>query len=187
MKIAKHYKVETIAVEQLQMKSKDSGEGRKYNKLVNNFWIKNAFFSCLKKHCLLSGIKFQEIFPQYSSFIGQIQHPEEENGIAASKEIARRGDAFNQMFVTKRIPKGAVMYLNFDKGILITRWKKFKEFIQPCQNWIQFYNSLKIRNRAIEFSLKMFQKTNLRFLGSNLNDQMLKRLFMLEITLPRNQ
>lgn len=163
-RLAVHYQVEVVAVEELKMKSKDHCKGKNFNRLVNNFWIKKAFVENLKKRCDIQGVHFQEVAPQYSSFIGQLQNPNEENGIAASMEIARRGFLFYSIFVIKRINKEPVMFPKLDKGFLITRWKKFKEVIQPCRSWVQLYQLVKNMGKSYRVSLKDLSKDRFRVL-----------------------
>lgn len=153
-KIIRHYQIEVVAVEQLKMKSKDHHKGKNFNRLVNNFWIRRSFVENLKKHCHELGVHFQEVAPQYSSFIGQMNSPDEENGIAASMEIARRGLLFYKTFITKEIEKRVILFPKLDKGFLITRWKKFREMIVPCRSWVNLYDSLKNSKQSYRVFLK---------------------------------
>lgn len=47
--LAKHYKCEIFAIEELDIKTKDLNKGKRLNKLINNQWNRNKFISVLKK------------------------------------------------------------------------------------------------------------------------------------------
>jgi hypothetical protein len=100
-KTAKHYRCEIMGYEDLPIKSKDHKKGKAFNKLVNNTWRRKKFFGNLCKWLNIFGVKHQAIVPAYSSFIGQIQNPDEPDMIAAALEIARRTYIFNRVFIRK--------------------------------------------------------------------------------------
>ena len=58
---ALYYKVQTVAIEDLNIKSKDTNRGSKYNKLVNNMWCRNDFVNNLIKRCNIFGIRLQKV------------------------------------------------------------------------------------------------------------------------------
>ena len=57
-------------MENLTIESSDKGKGRLFNKLCNNDWLRTTLRNNLLKRCNLFGIKFLEVRPEYSSFIG---------------------------------------------------------------------------------------------------------------------
>lgn len=91
IKLALHYKVETISVENLSISSKNYNKGKNFNRLLNNNWNRNLFVNNLIKRCNLNNIKIRLVRPEYSSFIGQMKFPNEFDSVAASIEVAYRG------------------------------------------------------------------------------------------------
>jgi IS605 OrfB family transposase len=66
---AKALHVEAIALEKLTgMKSQ--GNNKNFNRSVNNDFKRNLFKETIEKLCAVHGIRFIEILPQYTSFIG---------------------------------------------------------------------------------------------------------------------
>ena len=92
--LCKHYHVECVGLENLNMKSKNHKKGKKLNKLLNS-WNRNSFVNNLKKRLTLNDIKFKEVRPEYSSFIGQLENPLDFDSVAASKEIGFRAYLLN--------------------------------------------------------------------------------------------
>jgi len=88
--LARNYHVENFGIEDLTIKSGDKLKGTKYNRLTNNLWNRNKFTSNLKKRLKLSRIKLCELYPQYSTFIGNILNNEYPDCVASSIEINRR-------------------------------------------------------------------------------------------------
>lgn len=100
---AQYYRCEIFSVEELNIKSKDNSKGKKYNKLVNNCWNRNKLVNNLRKRCNFVGIKFIEVKPNYSSFIGNVLYREENKPdmVLSSIEIGRRGYEFNAQYINK--------------------------------------------------------------------------------------
>lgn len=119
--LCKHYKVETVAVEKLEVEAKNHKKGRVFNKLVNS-WDRNTFRNNLQKHCGFLGIRFLEVIAPYSSFVGCLQHPEKIDSVAASLEIARRANLFINIYIKKISQKEPVMFPAWTEALMI-RWK----------------------------------------------------------------
>jgi len=92
-----------FGIEQLEIESKNSGNGKRFNRLVNNQWNRTKLYENLKKRCNLIGIKFIEVIPNYSSFVGNIIYRKEKypDMILSSIEIGRRTYEFNLQYVLK--------------------------------------------------------------------------------------
>jgi hypothetical protein len=90
-----------FGIEQLEIESKDSGNGKRFNRLVNNQWNRTKLYENLKKRCNLIGIKFIEVIPNYSSFVGNIIYRKEKypDMILSSIEIGRRTYEFNLQYL----------------------------------------------------------------------------------------
>ena len=104
--MAFHYSCQLFVIEDLDMKSKDCGQGKKYNKLVNSNWCRDKLVNNLTKRCNIFSIKFIRVKPQYSSFIGNIVFRSENlpDMELASIEISRRGFEFYTQYVSKTRP-----------------------------------------------------------------------------------
>ena len=106
-KIMKCYGVSRLGMEDLTIKTKDHGKGRKFNGVVNQ-WIRQFILNKMKMICDLIGVKFCLIFPGYSSFIGTIRNPGLGDCCGAAAEIARRcayrkGDFYPSLISTTTI------------------------------------------------------------------------------------
>lgn len=101
--IAKHYRCEVFSVEELSIRSKDSGKGKRYNKLVNNSWNRNRTINNIRKRCGFIGIRFIEVKANYSSFIGNVLYREEKQPdmVLSSIEIGRRGYEYKTQYIDK--------------------------------------------------------------------------------------
>ena len=102
-----YYKVENFIVEDLNIKCKDRGLGKNFNKLVHNTWIRNKFLNNIQKRCKIFGIKYLEVLPQYSSFTGNLifRKLNLPDMVLSSIEISRRGFEFRRQFVLKDTPQ----------------------------------------------------------------------------------
>lgn len=100
---ALYYKVQTVTIEDLNIKSKDINRGTKYNRLVNNMWCRNDFVNNLVKRCNIFGIRLQKVQAQYSSFVGNFVYRETglTDPVLSSIEIGRRGYEFVNQYITK--------------------------------------------------------------------------------------
>ena len=134
-----HYQCEVFAIEKLDMGSKNHGLGKRFNKLINNQWLRTILVSNLEKRCNINKIKFKEVYPQYSSFIGCMLYPTEVDSIAAAMEINRRGYTLNNY----KSNSGSVMYPKFDINLLKGLWKNQLGDLDFGKDWKQFYTKVK--------------------------------------------
>jgi IS605 OrfB family transposase len=86
--LAKHYKVSTFVMEELELKNDLTNT--EANRKVWGIWHRTLTTNQIKKHCNMLGIKLVEVNPAYSSFIGNIQY-DFFDPVNASLEICRRG------------------------------------------------------------------------------------------------
>ena len=86
--------------------------GKKFNKLVNNLWNRNALVNNLTKRCNIFNIKLLKVKPEYSSFIGNFLYRSLNlpDMILASIELGRRAyEYFNQYILrTKEQTKNII-------------------------------------------------------------------------------
>ena len=101
--LCKHYRCETFAMEDLDMKHKDIGNKR-INRLINNLWCRNLLTHQIKKYILCSPTTFIAVQPQYSSIVGNIVYRNERlpDPVLASIEISRRGFEYSTQYIYKR-------------------------------------------------------------------------------------
>ncbi len=65
-----YYRCSIFSIEDLNIKSSDKENGKRFNKLVNNLWCRNLLVNNLTKRCNIFKIKLLKVKPEYSSFIG---------------------------------------------------------------------------------------------------------------------
>lgn len=103
VKFANHYQCQIFAIEDLDIETKDSGKGRRFNRLINNQWNRTIFYQQLQKYCDRYEIRFQKVFANYSSFLGNLIYRETRlpDMVLASIEIGRRGYEFYHQYILK--------------------------------------------------------------------------------------
>jgi hypothetical protein len=142
---AKHYHCEYFVYEKLDIKSKNYNKGKRFNKLCNNDWRRKRIISNIVKRCNIVGIKPQEIIAQYSSFVGQIDNPNECDSIAAAIEIGRRALLFVKKYhYNENINiEGKIVRIKEKlSSVLADRWKK-KLNIKDISTYFDLYNEIK--------------------------------------------
>ena len=100
---AKYYRCEVFGLEELNIKSKDTTRGKRYNKLVNNVWNRNKLISNIKKRCNIYSIRVMLSKPNYSSFVGNFLFRDLKlpDMTLASIEISRRCYEFKTQYIDK--------------------------------------------------------------------------------------
>jgi hypothetical protein len=150
--LAKIYKTECFCIEELKMKSKDKGQGKNYNRLVNNLWNRGKFVSNLEKRLNLVGFKLYKLFPQYSSFIGNLLNRTYPDCVAASIEMNRRGFCFKE-----RIKP--VLFPDFRKSINVIK-QSLEELVgnvklmDGIETWKELYKQVKNSKLRYRVSLE---------------------------------
>lgn len=155
--LCKHFKVECVGLEKLDMVSKNHNKGRKLNRLINNSWNRKKFSQNLIKRLNIIGIKNQDIIPNYSSTVGCLDHPKETDSVAAALEITRRCYLFFNRFIKKKkeFSDRDVMFPDVDRKLIKERWNSI----------LSDYNPKNIGYKGIHEYLKSQKKLNeLRFL-----------------------
>ena len=100
---AKYYKCEVFALEELNIKSKDTNKGKYFNKLINNVWNRNKLVNNIKKRCNVYSIRVVTAKPNYSSFVGNFLFRDLglPDMVLASIEIGRRCYEFKTQYIDK--------------------------------------------------------------------------------------
>jgi ISCaje4 transposase tnpB len=144
--LCKHYRCETFAMEDLDMKHKTVGSKR-VNRLINNLWCRNLLTHQIKKHILCSPTTFVSVQPQYSSIIGNIVYRGERlpDPILASIEIGRRGFEYSTQYIYKRRQiKKTVILPDFNS--VRTRIALSLEEMGICghvKDWLELFSAVK--------------------------------------------
>jgi len=156
--LSKHHRVELIAFEDLNMKTKDHGKGKKYNRSVNNSWNRSRLIQNLVKKCNINGIKYKEIPAFYSSFVGCLMQSEEYDSIAAAMELSRRA----RQFLTNQ---SVTNFPEVDLKAITTRWKEMLGSEIDVFSWKNLYDWFKKRTKLSYrklFRLQNFEGVSFR-------------------------
>ena len=159
-----YYKCQIFSIEDLNIESKDSGKGKRFNRLVNNQWNRNGFINNLEKRCNIFGIKLLKVKPEYSSFIGNFlfRSLNLPDPVLSSIEISRRGYEFYNQYVIK--------VKNIKKNIIQPEINQFKHLYTKSleefdlqDNWLDFIKLYYIFKKSkLKYRLSMDQ-FNLQF------------------------
>ena len=163
IRICLHYRCEMFATEDLDIRSKDSGRGRNYNRLVNNNWCRNSLELNLQKRCSIFDIKFLKVKPNYSSFVGNFVFRELNlpDMVLASIEIGRRGYEFNQQYIEKKKEiKRNIMFPDYE-AYRASIAKSLEEFgLDDGVSLLEAYEALKKSGNRYRLS---FDQCGIRF------------------------
>ena len=139
--LANNFHVKSFGLEDISIKSSDKCNGINYNRLVNNLWNRKKLVKNIEKRLNINGIKCYKIFPQYSSFIGNLLNREYYDPEASSIEINRR----TYKFSNKQKP---VIFPDFKKSINVIT-KSLEEFsdnvvkLVEIKSWRDLYDRIK--------------------------------------------
>ena len=166
-----YYKCQIVSIEDLKINSDDKNKGKKFNKLVNNLWNRNALVNNLIKRCNIFNIKLLKVKPEYSSFIGNFLYRglNLPDMILASIEISRRAyEYYNQYIIkSKEIKKNIVRpNLTEFRELYLKSLEEFK--LQPVyKDLIELYyefkkSKLKYRLSIDQFDLQFSRSISLK-------------------------
>jgi len=158
---ALYYKVEMIAIEDLFIVSSDKANGKNFNRLCNNQWLRNDFVNNLTKRCNIFKIKLLKIKPEYSSFIGNFLYRSLNlpDMILSSIEIGRRAYEFNLQYIikTKEKKKNIVQPdLTLFKSLVIKSLEEF-DIKEELKSLIELYYFFKKSKKMYRLSLDQFK------------------------------
>jgi hypothetical protein len=100
----------------------------------------------LNKRCNIIGIHIQAVVPQYSSFIGQINHENEYDSIAAALELARRGLLYlSKYYYNENVNvEGRIVGIKQNlSNDLADRWKKKLNYEKVFVTYESLYKEIK--------------------------------------------
>ena len=166
-----YYKCRIVSIEDLKINSDDKNKGKKFNKLVNNLWNRNALVDNLQKRCNIFNIKLLKVKPEYSSFIGNFLYRSLNlpDMVLASIELGRRAYEFYNQYITKekQIKKNIVRpNLTEFRELYLKSLEEFK--LQPVwKDLIELYyefkkSKLKYRLSIDDFHLQFSRSISLK-------------------------
>jgi len=145
-KLFKKWNCKYVFIEDLTIKSKQHNKGRKFNKMINNQWIRKDFINNLEKRVKSLGGKLFKINPVYSSFIGNMIH-DFSDPINASLEIGRRGYEVIILKNKKFYP---------DINLVKDQWKEY--LTKSVNNWKEFFAVIK--NSGMRYRISLDESFN---------------------------
>ena len=155
--IAKYYRCEVFGLEELNIKSKDTTKGKRYNKLVNNVWNREKLVSNIKKRCNIYSIRVMLAKPNYSSFVGNFLFRDLRlpDMTLASIEIGRRCYEFKTQYIDKTKYKKKNIILPDVNDFNDRYIKSLEEFNIPgeIKDLVGVYNFLKKSKSRYRLSL----------------------------------
>lgn len=141
----KHYQCQKFVIEDLNISNKNHNKGKKFNRMINNSWLRNDLENNLNKRCFIYSIAFVKVNSAYSSFVGNILYSKNySDPICSAIEIGRRG--FKKFVKGWFYPK----IVTFDN--LPNSWKDEVNF--SYNSWIELYNKIKKMELRYHFSWK---------------------------------
>ncbi len=152
-KIASHYKVSNVVIEDLDFKEKGVNENAKEaNRKTKNLWYRTLTTNSIQKYCNVIGLKLIKVNACYSSFIGNIKH-NYYDPLNASIEVGRRG-------ITKYL-KG-MFYSPLERTDLDTMYQ-FGLDVQgkTISTWVEAFNLFKTAKLRYRRELQNFVENNL--------------------------
>lgn len=156
-----HYKVSLFGIEDLSITSSDKEQGKGFNKLCNNVWIRNAFINNLNKRCVIHNIKFLKVKAAYSSFIGNFifRSLDIPDMCLSAFEIGRRTYEWNEQYIKKtKDKKKNIIFLDLKlfKNLYLKSLEEFKihDEFKDLKSLYNFLKNSKLRYRVSLEDLK---------------------------------
>ena len=128
-------------LEDLSIQSKEHDKGKKFNQLVNNKWNRNDFINYVTKRLRALNIRIKTIYPQYSSFVGNLLNQQYYDPVASSIEIGRRVIP-NEKFYPPKVDYNTLGILLADRVPLSLSWKQFYAWCKQRNPKMRYRNSL---------------------------------------------
>jgi hypothetical protein len=161
MRLAKHYRVSEIALEQLTMGARDAGKGRSFNRLVNNEWNRCQFDWVLTRLCDKHRIELTHVNCAYSSTIGNLTYRNLPDACGAAAEIARRAHHKYQKHICMFPP------MRMDEIPPVNQWKNEGLDFTTSTSWVELHNSIKNAKLKYRVQLSSLQSAVYRFLSTS--------------------
>jgi hypothetical protein len=160
IRLATHYRVSEIALEQLTMGARDAGKGRSFNRLINNEWNRTQFDWCLTRLCDKHRIELTHVNCAYSSTIGNLTYRNLPDACGAAAEIARRAHHKYQKNICMFPP------MRMDEIPLVNQWKNEGLDFTTSTSWVDIHNSIKNAKLKYRVQLSSLKSAVYRFLST---------------------
>ena len=156
-----YYKCQIVSIEDLKIKSDDKNKGKKFNKLVNNLWNRNALVNNLQKRCNIFNIKLLKVKPEYSSFIGNFLYRglNLPDMILASIELGRRAYEYYNQYIsrTKEQKKNIIQPdIKLFNNLVIKSLEEFNIQREQFKDLVEIYYFLKKTKCKYRLSIDQF-------------------------------
>ena len=164
-----YYKCQIVSIEDLKIKSDDKNKGKKFNKLVNNLWNRNALVNNLQKRCNIFNIKLLKVKQEYSSFIGNFLYRRLNlpDMILASIELGRRAYEYYNQYIsrTKEQKKNIIQPdIKLFNNLVIKSLEEFNIQREQFKDLVEIYYFLKKSKCKYRLSIDQFNlKTQIQF------------------------
>lgn len=142
----KSYNCKFIFVEDLTIKSNNHNKGTKFNRNINNKWIRNDFIINLEKRIKSIDGYLYKVNSVYTSFIGNLIY-NYDDCINASLEVGRRG--FELIILNNK-----KFYPDFNLSLVKDQWKEY--FTNGVDTWRDLY--LSIKNLGLKYRVSLGSK-----------------------------
>lgn len=176
--IAKHYKCELFAIEKLDIVSKDTGYGKKYNRLVNNQWNRNIFYNQIEKYCDRYGIRLYKVVANYSSFEGNLIYRDTElpDMCLSSIELGRRAYEFHHQYTLKdkSVTKNIMFDISEEAKARITQSLEELRYLGTFDDIKSLY--IQIKNSGLKYRVQL-EDSILKAVSSKKNIKSMVRLY----------
>ncbi len=166
-----YYKCQIVSIEDLKIKSDDKNKGKKFNKLVNNLWNRNALVNNLQKRCNIFNIKLIKVKPEYSSFIGNFLYRglNLPDMILASIELSRRAYEYYNQYIsrTKEQKKNIIQPdIKLFNDLIIKSLEEFNIQREQFKDLKELYYIFKKSKMLYRLSINQFNLQFSRFFTS---------------------
>lgn len=159
---ASHFQCKFLALEELHIANKNHRKGKKFNKLVNNNWMRKLIQEQISKKCIHRNIELVAVPAYYSSIIGNIffENLKMPDAILASVEISRRC-----FLISSKASNGKNIY-PFLKD---EKLKAIKESLEERNNSIKDFSSIVLKDWEDIFSAIKNPKMRYRVTETEMN------------------
>lgn len=167
-----YYKCQIVSIEDLKINSDDKNKGKKFNKLVNNLWNRNALVNNLIKRCNIFNIKLLKVKPEYSSFIGNFLYRSLNlpDMVLASIELGRRAYEFYNQYIskTKEIKKNIIQPdIKLFNDLIIKSLEEFNIQREQFKDLKELYEYFKKSKMTYRLSIDQFNLQFSRLFSTN--------------------
>lgn len=156
----KHYNVAYFITEELDF-NKTSKASKKANRENNRLWCREFQADLIKKHCQNLGIIHNEIFPEYSSYVGNMTY-DFFDPVAAAAELARRGLVLLKKIDEKWYPEQSTFRLDNLIELNCSVGTKKPTYVPVVSSWDEAQLK-EFRSLTVQSGLSLIKSRNMRY------------------------